>query len=95
MGFCAKFQGLSRGLFDYVFDQMTIMYRSSACTDLHSILHFISNLTYITHDTLFSLTNHILPPALHCRNNKCNSTARPNIDAQEIFFRIQFFRGGL
>jgi len=41
-----------------------------------------------TNDTLLLPPNNLIdPPPLHYRNKKCNSTARPKIDARKISFR--------
>ena len=40
----------------------------------------------------FYLPNNLIDPPQRYRNKKCNSTARPKIDAWKICFR--FFRGG-
>jgi len=42
----------------------------------------------MTNDTLFLPPNNLTDlPSLHYRNKKCNSTARPKINAWKICFR--------
>ena len=93
-GFSAKFQGFSRVFFTmFSRKNMIITYRSSVCTHLPFILRFTWNCVSVVgkrgclpHDkwyAVFPLNYLIDPPPLRYRNKKCNSTARPKIDAQK------------
>ena len=103
-GFSAIFQGLSRGCLIMFFEKndyyLYILYPFTFYSTFYLKFCFCFSkkrlpATCEPTTTQFPPIKLIYPPSLHCKNRKCNSTARPIIDAWVIWFTTYFFRGGL
>ena len=103
-GFSAMFQGLSRGFLIMFFDKndyylyILYLYPFTFYSTLYLKFCFCVSKKRLP-ATCEPTTSQfpppiklIYPPSLHCKNRKCNSTARPIIDAWVIWFTTYFFQ---